>query len=188
MAATSSWKRLTARRAPPAVSRSAASAIRARLSMSSSLARFAAVSAAVPAIRRDVEGEIAQLDAARVGHPAFEHARGGLAVVGDEAAAVATAPGAHEALVAHALERFACGDERDTQAAGEVGLAGEALAVVEHSADDRVGQSLLDELSAAGAVEGENTTARAASTRPVACGIGCPSRCRWSSLATVTRP
>lgn len=50
-------------------------------------------------------------------------------------------------------EGFAGGDEGDAEALGEVGLAGQSLAVVEHSRDDRVGEALLDEFGAAGALE-----------------------------------
>ena len=51
------------------------------------------------------------------------------------------------------LERLARGDDGDAEAARELGLARQALAVAEHARDDRVGEALLDELGAAGAVE-----------------------------------
>jgi hypothetical protein len=50
-------------------------------------------------------------------------------------------------------ERLARGDERDAEALRELGLAGEALAVVQHARHDRIGEPLLDELGPAGALE-----------------------------------
>ena len=73
--------------------------------------------------------------------------------MGHEAAAVASAPREHEALVAQRHERLSCGDDGDAEAARELGFARQPLAVAQHAGDDRVGEPLLDEFGAAGAVE-----------------------------------
>ena len=121
-------------------------------------------------------------------HAVVDHAHRRIAVVRDEAAAVAPALGVHEALVAQRDERLAGGDDGDAEAAGEFGLARQALAVAQHAGHDRVGQALLDELGAAGAVERrEDDRARGVGA---AGGLRHPtSRHSMSSVfGTVTRP
>ncbi len=121
-------------------------------------------------------------------HALVDHAHRRVAVVRDEAAPVAPAPGVHEALVAQRDERLAGRDDGDAEAAGELGFARQALAVAQHAGHDRVGEALLDELGAARAVERrEDDRARGVGA---AGGLRHPtSRHSISSvIGTVTRP
>ena len=99
--------------------------------------------------RAEVHRHVAELD---LGEAA--QARGDeRAVLGvaldDEAAAVAAAPGLDEAGLAQDAESLAHGDQRDAEPAGELGLARQPLAGVEHAEHDAVGEALGDLLGAA---------------------------------------
>ena len=137
----------------PPVSKSAAASQAPSRSPSPAAARSAARSARAGEDRAEVHGHVAELD---LGEAA--QARGDeRAVLGvaldDEAAAVASAAGLDEAGLAEDAEALAHRDQRDAEPAGELGLARQPLAGVQHAEHDAVGEALRDLLGAPGVGE-----------------------------------